>query len=493
MNLTFLVRMIVLAVLIMAIPVSASVGQQASFYPFAMCSNNSFLKSAQYPAALVDAGAKMCRVDSNFAMVRKKPDNNPDRWDWSSYQELRGLKRSYPSLDLLPIVGYGPKWAEDPKFVASPGTEIACPQRGITNQPCTGPDNLFGNFVFETVTRYKDVVRYWESWNEPDLPGHYFFKGNGKDFFPYQKACYLAAKQADPSCKVLFAGLCFANVEGYLNAHHLKPPTVSPPAASFFEEYLQECVKDPDARKNNFYFDIMSQHSYSRASDLFDYAEVDKTLMRTYLKEEKPVWFTEMGIGDIGGAWGCTPDEYCDYILQSFAWAKLAGVQRLFHFQLDNSNGLGLYSGMLGSPKPALTTYRNVLTKEFADAEFVAQLHGNRGVGYLEGHSPYESGRTTGYDLFEFRSTDGKRRMLVCFSDSSNPVDVKVPAKTQTATLIDRHGLRAQIDSKDGFYTLHLPGATNLAGWPAMNDPKAKALGQPEHLVGGATSVIIER
>lgn len=493
MNVILIIRTIVLAMLLMAIPASGSVRPQASIYPFGMCSNNTFLRSAEYPAAMVDAGAAICRVDFAFLSIRNKPEPNPDRWDWSVYEKLRRLKISYPALDYLPIIGYGAKWAEDPKFVALPGGEAGDPQRGITDQPYSGKDNLYGNYVFEAVTRYKDLVHYWESWNEPDLPGHLFFKGSGKDFFPYQKACYLAAKEADPTCKVLFAGLCFANVEGYLNAHHLKPPTVSPPRQSFFEAYLQECVKDPDAKKNNFYFDIMNQHSYSRASDLYDYAEVDKVLMRTYLKEERPLWFTEMGTGDTGGPWGGTPDEYCDYILQSFAWAKLAGVQRIFHFQLDNSNGLGLYSGMLGSPKPALTTYRNVLTKEFADAELVAQLHGNKGVGYLEGHSPYESGRSTGYDLFEFRSTDGKRRMLVCFTDSSDPVDVKVPAKAQTATLIDRHGMRAQIDSKDGFYTLHLPGATNVAGWPIVNDPKAKALGQPEHLVGGATSVIVER
>ena len=38
-----------------------------------------------------------------------------------------------------------------------------------------------------------------------------------------------------------------------------------------------------------------------------------------------------------------------------------------------------------------------------------------------------------------------------------------------------------------------LAGATNLAGWPVADDPKAKALGKPEHLVGGATVVVIEQ
>ena len=99
----------------------------------------------------------------------------------------------------------------------------------------------------------------------------------------------------------------------------------------------------------------MNQHTYSRASDCFDYIAVDRKLMADYLGEDgrsKPIWISEMGYPDAGGLFGGTADEYCDYLLQSFAWGELAGVERFFHFQLDNSNGLGLYDGMLGKPKP---------------------------------------------------------------------------------------------------------------------------------------------
>ena len=140
-----------------------------------------------------------------------------------------------------------------------------------------------------------------------------------------------------------------------------------PAAAGGAGVHYLESWNEPDlpghARKKNYYFDIMNQHSYSRASDLYDYAEVDRTLMRKYMNTEKPIWFTETGFVDVGGPWGGTADEYCDYLLQSFAWARLAGVERVFHFQLDNSNGHGLYKGMLGEPKPALTAYRDILTK----------------------------------------------------------------------------------------------------------------------------------
>jgi hypothetical protein len=442
-------------------------------YPFGMCSNGRILSVDQYRKEMLAAGARIARVDCSFSTCCPEKGLEPDQWKWSGFDGIRRARSDSRLLDYLPILGYEPKRASSLDFNAAA--------------------RAYGKFVFESVRRYKSDLHYWESWNEPELPGHQFFRGNGRDFFPYQKACYLSAKKADPQCKVLFAGLCFANIEGYLNAHGLKPPTISPPASSFLEDYLQECQKDPDAKKNNYYFDIMNQHSYSRAADLYDYTQVDRALMRQYTGTEKPIWFTETGFCDTGGTWGGTADEYCDYLLQSFAWARLAGVERVFHFQLDNSNGHGLFKGMLGEPKPALTTYRDVLVAELADVESVEQLHGNPGTGFLEGYSPYQPRAASGYNLFEFKRSRSPARVFMCFSDTSDAVDIRIPAKAPSATLIDRHNSRSILLARDGFYLLHLPGATNLAGWPVSDDPRAKALGKPEHLVGGATYLVIEK
>jgi len=462
----------------------------APVYPFAMCSNGNVFTNPEYSAKLIDTGAKTCRLDVVFVNIRPKPGEDPNAWTWRDMDRITKMRQEHPGLNFLVLLGYGAKWADDPKFAAVQGAEIAGPERGINVMPAWSKENLYGHYVYETVRRYKNVVHDWESWNEPDLPGHAFFKGNGRDFFAYQKACYLAAKQADPHCNVLFAGMCYANVEGYLFNHKLKPPTPYPPKECFFEDYLKECVKDPDAKKNHYYFDTMSQHSYSRASDLYDYAMVDRKLMRDYLGEEKPIWFTEMGFPDQGGLLGGTPDEYCDYLLQSFAWGKVANAEKFFHFQLDNSNTLGLYDGLLGAPKPALTTYRDLLVKEFANSRLIAQQHGNAGVGLLRGNSPFHATWATGYDLFAFQS--GARKLWMAFADTNKPVEITIPAKRAQAILIDRHNHRTPILAHNGVYSLKLPGATNLCGWPTLTDPIAKALGDPEHLVGGATQVLIE-
>ena len=171
-------------------------------YPFAMCSNGNFFTNKAYPPALLNAGANRVRLDLGFSTVRQKPGDDPSAWNWDSMEAARKIHAANPTLELLPLLSYGTEWAADTKWNPKPG-EIANPPRGMEVMPPTDPKNLFGHFVYENVRRYKDTCKTWESWNEPDLPGHPFFKGTGSDFFLVQKTCYLAAKAADPKAKAM--------------------------------------------------------------------------------------------------------------------------------------------------------------------------------------------------------------------------------------------------------------------------------------------------
>ncbi len=171
----------------------------------------------------------------------------------------------------------------------------------------------------------------------------------------------------------------------------------------------------------------------------------------------------------------------------------MAGVQRFFHFQLDNSNTLGLYYDVPAKPKPALTAYRDVLAKELGGITSIKQLHGHAGVGLADGNSPYKPATwQSGYNAFEMAANGGRRRVLMAFTDTDKGMTIQLLAKVAHATLIDRHNVRTPIEAKDGKYEVKLAGATNRAGWPSVDDPKLKAMGDPEHLVGGATILIVE-
>ncbi len=85
-------------------------------HPFAMCSNGNMLTNPEYPVKMLDAGARMCRVDITFGTVRPKPGDDADTWNWSGLEKIRGLRKQHPDLQFLVLLGYGPAWAEDAKF-----------------------------------------------------------------------------------------------------------------------------------------------------------------------------------------------------------------------------------------------------------------------------------------------------------------------------------------------------------------------------------------
>ena len=150
-----------------------------------MCTNGNFFSNVDYPVKMLDAGARICRVDMTFRAVRPQPEDDPDKWNWQPLEALAGRARSVSLPGLAGLAGVR-------RTVAAPqqnsGTNPnAMPLRGIEIMPVTAPGNLYGRYVYETVKRYHTIAHYWESWNEPDLPGHSFFFGNGAEFCPIRR------------------------------------------------------------------------------------------------------------------------------------------------------------------------------------------------------------------------------------------------------------------------------------------------------------------
>ncbi|MEW6407652.1 MAG: glycosyl hydrolase [Patescibacteria group bacterium] len=65
-------------------------------------------------------------------------------------------------------------------------------------------------FLRILVSRYKDYVKYWEVWNEPDSPD-YLTPNNPETYAPILSAAYSEIKTVDPQAKVVSAGLSYPN------------------------------------------------------------------------------------------------------------------------------------------------------------------------------------------------------------------------------------------------------------------------------------------
>ncbi len=116
------------------------------------------------------------------------------------------------------------------------------------DDPAFPPDNPadFANYVFETVSHFRDRVHNWEIWNEPNV-GLRFWKptlsGDPEAYGDLLEAAYDAAKAADPSCTVALGGTFY-------------PHLVVDSGEDFLENVY---ATHPDLGN---YFDVLAFHPY---------------------------------------------------------------------------------------------------------------------------------------------------------------------------------------------------------------------------------------
>ena len=157
-------------------------------------------------------------------------------------------------------------------------------------------NDYFVNYCKHVVSRYRNKIKYWEIWNEPDSPTYWQPQDGMKCYAQLLKEAYIGIKQVAPSCKVLLGGL---TSEGYYSLKKL----------------YEQGAKD--------YFDIINIHPFVdplQTDAIYRirclYRNVKK-LLAQYGDENKKIWFTELGCPGVKKAtkhnrwWvGLSPDEY---------------------------------------------------------------------------------------------------------------------------------------------------------------------------------------
>jgi hypothetical protein len=291
------------------------------------------------------AGIKWCRMGAGATSFANWPDIQPsaDVWDWSrSDGELKTVRNSY-GVSVLPILGYTPKWAsqapDDPSAHAYPPKDLA----------------TYARFVRECVARYKDQIKVWEVWNEPNIG---FLNGSIADYANMVKTASVAAKQVDPECRIAIG------------------------CAGVDNDYLQRLYEFGCGP----FFDVMSVHPYQWGKELNanwmrEKLEGCRTLMNRYGDADKEIWITEQG-------WslseGVTADEQADLLIQAMTTAlsqrERLKLEKYFWFCVKDwgTPSFGLFD-VDGKPKPAFTAYQTVTT-ELSQAKYCGVLKVPNGV-----------------------------------------------------------------------------------------------------------------
>ena len=285
-------------------------------------------------AGTKDAGVKWIRCGAGCTAL-----------DWGAIEKERGVfdwkaadvevaNAAKEGAALLPILGYTPKWA-------SSGEDQSYPPADLHD---------WSDFVFRMVSRYKGKIKHWEVWNEPDIG---FWKGTVQQYTDLLKTAYVAAKKADPSCKIVFGGTAGVNLP-------------------FTEQVYQNGGKR--------YFDVMAVHPY-QWGDTFNDAWFAvqlrdlHRLMEKYGDGHKEIWLTELGWST--GDSGITEEIQARLLAQALITSLTlpdANVTKAFWFCIKDWGGPGY--GLLrddGSRKPAFDGYKFV-TSALEGAEYLAPL-----------------------------------------------------------------------------------------------------------------------
>ncbi|MHB0999687.1 MAG: glycosyl hydrolase [Armatimonadota bacterium] len=241
------------------------------------------------------------------------------------------------NLNLLPIFGYTAKWAS-----SGPNGEMAYPPNDL---------NDWSNFIYQMVSRYKGNIKYWEVWNEPNIE---FLKGTPEQYSDMLKSGYIAAKKADPSCKVVFGGTAGIDLP-------------------FMESIYGNGCK--------CYFDIMAVHPYQWGDTFNDewFRSLLIDLHKLMVKNgdgHKEIWLTEFGwsTGDAGITEQVQARLLAQCLITSLTLPE-CNVTKTFWFSMKDWGGPG--HGLLrddGTRKPSFDAYRYV-TSNLKSAEYIRSQH----------------------------------------------------------------------------------------------------------------------
>lgn len=286
------------------------------------------------------AGIGWIHFEIHYSHVNPAP--GVFRYEESGYDaQVRKVREQ--GLQILAMLGFSADWNTTAPDNPPPGLDRwDYPPRDY---------RAFAEYVFQTVSRYKNDIKYWEVWNEPDLPG--FWAGTPAQYAELLAVTYDAVKRADPQAKVCLGGLS-------LGGSRVDP------------DFLTKILSDPRYPAAR-YFDVISFHVFG-SPDFREEASRRMNYIRNALAQagaaDKPIWITSAG-------YSSDPSEQKDpnyqglegqaqWLRDQIPYLLGLGAEKVLWFNLyDRPDMEGFrYYGLMdnqGNPKPAYFAYKELI------------------------------------------------------------------------------------------------------------------------------------
>lgn len=369
----------------------------------------------------LNSGAKWIRRN---AMLWSQAEPQRGEYFWGSQPALQQelIQASELGVEVILIVRSAPDWA-----------------RQVSNKDCSRikPEALsaFGDFLYEAVKRYSVPpynVKYWQVWNEPDVPPSVAVPGGingcwGDPSDPYYgggyyadvlQAVYPRIKEANPEAQVVVGGLL-------MDCN----PTVA--NCSDFRQYLylEGILHHNGANDGGNYFDAVAFHAYDYYfGSLGRYGNTNwdsrwnesgpvviaknrfvQNLLALYNWRGKPIMATEAALlcGVDGTEPYCLTSDFENtkayFVAQLYAAAMAEGLKANIWYHLLGWRGSGLLDANL-NPLPAYYAYATAVQR-LSEASY------NREVTDYANIRIYEFNRSNGWTWLVW-SMDGVTRRI---------------------------------------------------------------------------------
>jgi len=404
-------------------------------------------------------------------------------------------------VKLAALLQFTPGWAQ-----ANQDLGQRSPPRNL-NLPFDDANNYWGQFVYKIVKFYAGRIDEWVIWNEPEFkPGDagsgqsYTWQGTDAEFAQLMKVAYLAAKRANPTAIVSFAGTSY-----WIDQNSSR--------AQFYDRVLQAMASDPDARRFGFYHDVVALNLYRAPDDMMRVFAIFRAIQAKH-GLHKPVWLTESNsmptddqklgpCNHAGDPIKTTMQEQAAFAIQSQALAVASGYSRIGFYQMVDANPCTEPAvwGVVrddGSKRPVEDSLRTAITnfRGFVDAQFVP-------LARVEQHwAPWPDdpqSYTPNWLVYQVAldKPDGQRVTVLWNADGPDAatgssgagpqppggLHVRIPKRGSQARAIDKFGqpYRDFMD-QEGYWEVYLKPATATFS----EDPTGY------HFIGGDPVLILE-
>ena len=320
-------------------------------------------------------GVKWSREEFSWGYIQ--PEEG--QWRWDRYDRAVEVAQRH-GISLFGLLDYCAPWASTAPDRSSPDAWKFMPDLGAWSE-----------YVGGVVGRYRDRIRFWEIWNEPNISVFWGPKPEPVEYARLLRASYRVIKEADPDAQVIgidTAGSDLAFIE------------------SVFREGGYVCM------------DILSTHPYRypRTPEESDFVgELRRTveLMERW-GGKKPLWLTEIGWPThAGDQRSSTEQKQAAMIVRMYIQAIASDcVDKIFWYDYRNDGTDERYNehnfGIIRqdfSPKPAYAAF-GTMTRQIGGARFV------RSVDLCEGVNAYVFEGQGGHVLALW-SAEGTRKVEI--------------------------------------------------------------------------------